>query len=165
MIKGWFSAAQCSGDSLIIPFRVAFVGVRNKPRAGGIRGLLSSSPCPQEAHRCRGFNPVLGCRVHGSRAAPYWTDVDVSENSTMSPGNRKLCAVRIVFVLIYSISGASKSWAALLPLSGGKQITMVTTLLTKKTCFLATFTKLQNSLLFTKKGEVCNFGATNVTEL
>lgn len=87
----------------------------------------------------------LAVSVHRSGAAPYWTDVDVSENFTMSLGNRKLCAVRTVFVLIYSISGAGQTWAALLPLSGGKQITMVTTLLTK-TCFLATF--LQNALLF-----------------
>lgn len=83
----------------------------------------------------------LAVSVHGSRAAPYWTDEDVSENSTMSPGNRKLCAVRIVFVLIYSISGAGQTWAALLPLSEGKQITMVTTLLTKK---LASWLPLPN---------------------
>lgn len=167
MIKGWYSVPRHSGDSLIIPFRVAFVGVRNKPRAGGTRGLLSSSPCPQEAHRCWGFNPVLGCQCAWLQSSSLLNWCGCEWNSTMSPGNRKLCAVRIVFVLIYSISGASQTWAALLTLSGGKQTTMVTTLLTE-TCFLATFTKLQNSLLFPwtkKKGEVYNFGATNITEL
>ncbi len=130
-----------SGGSLIIPFRVAFVGVRNNPRAGGAGGARRR---PTDA----GASILsLAVSAHRSRAAPYWTDVNVSENFTMSLGNRKLCAVRTVFVLIYSISGAGQTWAALLPLSGGKQITMVTALLTK-TCFLATFTKLQNALLF-----------------
>lgn len=128
------------------PFRMLFTESEISPG----RGVPGGPSCLHLSARRRPTDAgasilSLVVSANGSRADPHWTDVRMrAENSTMSPGNGKLCSVRPVFVLIYSIRGAGQTSAALLPLSGGKQITMATTSLTltvvqQPAAFLSTF--------------------------